>query len=337
MLSVQPAYQNKQSNINKMPIHPVYGAYENGWKTIVEFPDYEVNENSQVRHKQKTKLLSDPCQKVKLSSKGKGYTRPIYHLSLLSFFPNVPRCETVDHIDENHLNNFIENLQWMKRGANSAKSNKLRPRKTGPARSKCVEQYQLDGTFIRAYTSVKQTASLNHLSRTRLLECLSGKRKVYRGFVWTYKEEPDLPNEKWQTSNNLKQYLRKRLDISEATINKIQVSNLGRIKTARDKKTKGSIAGMYRHFHSIDVHMLVWLAWGDRLPGTRNGDPEIILHNDSVPYDEDGCVNNAISNLRLGTRADNMIECCKVGKVHKKRQLEMQTSAHANKRQKTAL
>jgi len=45
--------------------------------------------------------------------------------------------------------------------------------------------------------------------------------------------------------------------------------------------------------------------FGDREPNQR----EYILHDDSQPLDEDGCVSNAIHHLRLGTASENMKEC----------------------------
>lgn len=36
-----------QINMN----HPIYGFYELGWKFIPQFPNYEMNENSQVRNR----------------------------------------------------------------------------------------------------------------------------------------------------------------------------------------------------------------------------------------------------------------------------------------------
>src|SRR5579872_1762436 len=96
--------------------HPVYGSYTPGWKSLVRagFPVYEVNEHSQVRNV-KTGLPLKPNAVGQVAVCSADKTRQmklVYHLSLLAFFPDEPPNENVDHIDEDHDNHFLENLQW---------------------------------------------------------------------------------------------------------------------------------------------------------------------------------------------------------------------------------
>jgi hypothetical protein len=296
-----------------MPIHPVYGAYENGWKQVPGFENYEVNEHSHVRNKNRQKVLKHDCdQSVDLRKDKQRFQKRVYHVCLLAFFPSVQPLETVDHIDENHKNNFIENLQWMGRGANASKSCKLKPRITWSSRSKAVQQFTLEGKFVRDYVSVQDTVRTAKLHATVLLDCLNNRRTDYRGFCWKFKDQPDLPGEQWTTSENLIKYLQE-YGFSDSASQAVQISNLGRVLTSRGIKTKGTIFGQYRRYNSMLVHILVWLAWGNKVP---NGG-EFVLHDDSQPCDEDGCVSNSFVHLHLGSQKDNMQECNAVGKLAK--------------------
>ena len=98
------------------------------------------------------------------------------------------------------------------------------------------------------------------------------------------------------------------------------VSNMGRVLTFHRIKTKGyplSRFPKYRRTCHFKVHQLVWAVWGDRAPNKG----EIILHDDSQPLDEDGCVSNDAKHLRLGTQKENMIECSQIGLWAKRRKL----------------
>jgi len=300
-----------------MPIHsnPLYGLFEPGWRVIPSFPDYEANHDSQVRNKKTGHILS-PNKKNRISIffNGKQCIKAIYHLSLITFFPHIKPMETVDHIDENYNNNYIGNLQWMNRGGkdgNSAKSRKLKPINTAHAKSKPIIQWTLDGKIVNEFVSASEAARELKIDHGSICTCARGERLTYKGFKWTFKPLPsqeDLPGEKWDTSDCLKNIIRQRTELTENAIKKIKISNLGRILTANNIKTKGKKEGRgspYRCFHNIFIHTLVWAVWGNRSPGFINNKPEIILHNDKILPDKEGCVNNAIEHLSLGTHSEN--------------------------------
>ena len=72
----------------------------------------------------------------------------------------------------------------------------------------------------------------------------------------------------------------------------------------------------YRFYRKFRVHKLVWAVWGNRNPSQN----EFILHDDSKSRDQDGCVSNAIENLRLGTLT-LIGECHERGKLSKRRKI----------------
>lgn len=285
-----------------------YGYWFEGWLDVVGFEEkYEINHLSQVRNKASQKVLKPRSDlRVTLMKCGKKYMKCVYHLALLTFFPHIPRNNrTVDHIDENHFNNVINNLQWLDIGSNSQKSNKLKPRNTGQARAKPVEQWSKDNTmFIQSFASTIEAARETKINQGSISNCARGKDPSAGGYFWRFTElesQQNLPDEKWKTNEILQSMLPSP---------KVMVSNMGRIMTASGIKTKGSKIKdtSHRDFQGYGVHQLVWTVWGDGRLAPKRGESLVICHNDSIPKDADGCSSNAIENLRLDTQSENAKE-----------------------------
>ena len=301
--------------------HPVYGVFQTGWKPCRDaegqtYPLYEVNSQCQVRNtKTKNILAPNKHAQVSLCTDGKVKTRYIYQLCLASFFPHVTPKTTVDHIDENHDNNTLCNLQWLTRREQTVKSNKLKPRNSGPARSKRVQQLTLNGELVKVFDSTKQAATLLNIGQGNIALCAGGVRPTCNGFKWQYEvmeRDKDLPGEEWKTSDWLRAELKKRTKLSKRGIGKVRVSNMGRLQTSMGIKTKGKrnpSKHKNRNYHAIEVHQLVWWAFRTERPP----DHLEICHDDTAPLDEDGCYTNALSTLRLDTHPNNLKECHTVG------------------------
>lgn len=52
-------------------------------------------------------------------------------------------------------------------------------------------QYTLDGEFISEYSSIKEAAEMNNISKVSISLVLSGKHKTAGGYIWKYKEDND--------------------------------------------------------------------------------------------------------------------------------------------------
>ena len=230
-----------------MPIHPVYGPYECGWKPIPQFPGYDVNEYCQIRNARQRIIKENSRNQVSLMVKGVRHMKLKYHLGLLTFFPHISPCETVDHINENAENrsHFIENLQWMNRADNTRKSLKLKRRNNAAKRSKPVQQWTLDNKFIAEYPSTSEAARHIHTSNANISRCANNLTLSFGGFKWVFKQIPsqiDLPDEKWGTSDAFKKILRAynpTNPLSDRDVNNIRISNKGRILTSKGIKVLG--------------------------------------------------------------------------------------------------
>ena len=93
------------------------------WVQIKNFPKYEVSICGQVRNF-KTKIILKPCitngyycvslakTNTSKTQKIQCKTQRVHRLVLMNFIPNIEKCECIDHINNNRLDNTISNLRW---------------------------------------------------------------------------------------------------------------------------------------------------------------------------------------------------------------------------------
>lgn len=87
------------------------------WRTVSEFPNYEVSDRGRIRRI--TYLAQYPqtgpdggyaC--VRIYDKGTRYERKVHRLAALAFIPNPNNLPLVNHKDFDRMNPDIENLEW---------------------------------------------------------------------------------------------------------------------------------------------------------------------------------------------------------------------------------
>jgi len=99
-------------------------------------------------------------------------------LVALAFLPNPNNFDTVHHKDSNRVNNHISNLEWTTRQQN-----------TIYAIGKPVNQYTLDGIFIKRFNTIKEAAnSLNKNTSADISEVCRGNNKSAYGYKWQFAE-----------------------------------------------------------------------------------------------------------------------------------------------------
>ena len=120
----------------------------------------------------------------------------VHRLIASAFIENYYNCEQINHIDGNKQNNNINNLEWCTKSYNIKEAYRL-GLKTAPKTmlgiksyknhlSKPVNQYDLQGNFIKRYDSFSAAARATGLNRTHIGECCNGKNRTYGGFIWKY-------------------------------------------------------------------------------------------------------------------------------------------------------
>lgn len=160
------------------------------WKRIDE-SNYEVSNCGQIRHRDSKNIR-------KLHAKNGYYlitlgkrTESVHRIVARHFLENTNNYRIVNHIDGNKLNNHVSNLEWT-----TQRQNVIHSVKNGLLKSfqRPVLQYDLDGTFIKEYASIKEAADIMKCS-TRLIILVCDDRvynKTAKGFVWKFKHPANI-------------------------------------------------------------------------------------------------------------------------------------------------
>ena len=111
---------------------------------------------------------------VKLCKDGKFKQYLIHRLVAEAYLPNPENLPQVDHIDNDKTHNCVNNLQWITNRDNNRKS-----------KNKPILQYDLDGNFIREWSSA---TDVGKEVRKNIVHCLKGRNKTAYGYIWKYKE-----------------------------------------------------------------------------------------------------------------------------------------------------
>lgn len=164
------------------------------WKPIKGYEKfYEVSANGEVRRigKQnnlKLKVEKNGYVRTHLSKNGKAKSELVHRLVAIAFLDNPNNYATVNHIDENKQNNKIDNLEWASMsyqnsyGVGAICRNKFK--------EKPVNQYDLNGNFIKRWNSIKEVAESEGLNPSSIVCVCKGKRryKSTGGYMFKYEE-----------------------------------------------------------------------------------------------------------------------------------------------------
>lgn len=185
------------------------------WKTIQEYPNYEVSNRGNVRSKDrivvrkghktilKGKLLKQYCgggyMRVALynGNRGSRVNKSVHRLVAQAFVENPSNLIIINHKDENKLNNNAENLEWCTYKYNSNYGTAIKRRVLNQnwndislKLSKPVVQMDKDFNVIAVYKSCVSCKKFGFNSAS-ISKCCTGKLKTYKGYIWRYKNECD--------------------------------------------------------------------------------------------------------------------------------------------------
>ena len=108
------------------------------------------------------------------------------HKLVMKTFTNIQNKKRyINHIDGNKQNNVINNLEWCTNSENikHAYDNKLIDI---TKKYKRVNQYDLNGNFIRQWNSMKEAGEKLNICSQNISMCCRGVRKKAYNYIWRY-------------------------------------------------------------------------------------------------------------------------------------------------------
>nr|QBK85933.1 MAG: HNH endonuclease [Marseillevirus LCMAC101] len=163
------------------------------WKKIpIEgYEQYQVSDEGTIKHKKTRKVQSNYSRgSYSAVSLGTGSDRKhfsIHRLVALAFIPNDdPKRTQVNHIDGDHYNNHVSNLEWAtaKEDTKHALENKL-----SRGRSVKVRCLTKDGKEVGVFENIKLAAQATGANDRHISCVCRGKRNTTGGYKWEYVSE----------------------------------------------------------------------------------------------------------------------------------------------------
>lgn len=121
-------------------------------------------------------------------NKDKHFT--IHRLVAIAFIDNPNKYPSINHIDENKLNNTPENLEWCTVKHNNLYNNRqqlINEKLREVVKGKIILQYDLNMNFIKEWRSLREIHRTLRFNRQEINKTCRKERDSYNGYIWRYK------------------------------------------------------------------------------------------------------------------------------------------------------
>lgn len=126
-----------------------------------------------------------------LSKNGKKEKKRLHILVYETFIGDIPKGYDVHHKDHNKHNNYVGNLELIEKRKHCIRHNKDRADAAKKSLSKTVLQYTINMELVAEYPSTIEAARKTGFQQRNISKACNGKIKIYKGFIWKYKNISD--------------------------------------------------------------------------------------------------------------------------------------------------
>lgn len=159
-------------------------------RIIENYPNYTISDKGEIVNTNTNKELKGYIRKdgyvvATLSKGSKKYKCYIHRLVAETFIPNPNNLPQVNHIDEDKTNNCVSNLEWITSKDNCNYG--TRNERQGLGHSKPIEQYDLEGKFIKEWDSAAQIERDLGFNHSNISKCCLGRYNVAYNYKWKFK------------------------------------------------------------------------------------------------------------------------------------------------------
>ena len=196
------------------------------WKDIPGFPGYKASSYGRIksflRYRIEGKVLSQSLNRnvgylqVMLRQNGKSVMQFVHRLVALTFCENPENKKYVNHIDENKLNNFAYNLEFVTNSENLMHGHSRFQRQLSLKKyhqehlgrySRMVGKYDKEtGELLKIYDNVYAAAADNNIKHYKSINnaCnLNDQGRTLKGFLWKYLSDGGQPVHAYDLSGAL--------------------------------------------------------------------------------------------------------------------------------------
>ena len=155
------------------------------WKVIEDFPNYQVSNHGRIKSNMTGKILSGNAQKYVMYGLRKEYggsqcTRLGHRLVAQEFVKGYELNFQVNHIDENKLNNYYKNLEWVSVSDNlNFGEHNTKISVSMGSEVRCIETGDV-------YRSTVYASKITGIESVSIRACCSGSRKTAGGLHWEW-------------------------------------------------------------------------------------------------------------------------------------------------------